>query len=169
MSISIQYRGSISDPARVANLADEVEDIARIMGWPYELWNEDWNCPMDAHFESIRGAGIQIVGHTALQGICLHPHPQAEPLWLVFRPDGTLSSPFHLALDAGERYPPKKVWLSTETQWAGPEIHAALVRLLLHLRKRYVHDLELRDATGFPQSGDEARLRLFFDAMDAVQ
>ncbi len=168
MSISIQYRGSICHPARVEALTDEVEDIAKIMRWPYELWDEDWAVAPGAHFESVRGAGIQIVGHTGLQGICLHPHPQAEPLWLVFRPDGTLSSPFHLALDAGEGYPPKKVWLSTETQWAGPQTHAAIVRLLLHLKKRYLHNLELRDATGFPETGDEERLRLFFDALDAV-
>lgn len=168
MSISIQYRGSISAPADVEALTEEAEDIAGIMRWPCEIWDEDWQRSPDAHFESVRGAGIQIVGHTALRGICLHPHPQCEPLWLVFRPDGALSSPFHLALDAGEGYPLRNVWLSTETQWAGPEVHAALLRLLRHLKKRYIPDLEVRDPAGFWDSDDEKRLKLFFDALYAL-
>ena len=168
MSISIQYRGSISRPADLEALTEEAEDIAKIMRWPCEIWDDDWKQPPNAHFESVRGAGIQIVGHTTLRGICLHPHPHSEPLWLVFRPDGALSSPFHLALDAGEGYPQKKVWLSTETQWAGPETHAALARLLRHLTKRYMPDLEVRDASGFWESDDENHLQLFFDALYAL-
>lgn len=168
MSISIQYRGSMTHTAEVEVLMEEAEDIANIMRWPCELWGEDWNRPPDVHFESVRGGGIQIVGHSALRGISLQPHPLCEPLLLLFRPDGSMSSPFQLALDAGEGYPPKQIWLSTETYSAGYQAHAAIVRLLQHLKKRYLHNLEIRDATGFADSGDEGRLQAFFKALIAV-
>lgn len=168
MSISIQYRGQITNSADVQALTEEVEDIAKIMRWPCEVVDESWDLPPDAHFESIPGAGIQIVGHTGLKGICLHPHPRCEPLWFVFRSDGIMSSPFLLALDAGEGYPPKSAWLSTETQAAGPEAHTAIARLLHRIKNRYVHNLEVRDPSGFWESGDENRLRLFFDALFAI-
>lgn len=168
MSISIQYRGSMANTAEVETLMEEAEDIANIMRWPCEIWDEDWNRPPGVHFESIRGGGIQIVGHSALRGISLQPHPLCEPLLLLFRPDGSMSSPFQLALDAGEGYPQKQLWLSTETYSAGYLAHASIVRLLQHLKKRYLHNLEIRDATGFADSGDEARLQAFFHALSAV-
>jgi hypothetical protein len=43
-----------------------------------------------------------------------------------------------------------------------------LVRLLQHLKKRYIHNLEIRDATGFADFGDETRLLAFFNALIAV-
>jgi len=169
MSISIQYRGCLAWSGNVSALTEEVSDIARSMAWAYEVWDEDWETPINAHFESIRGLGIQIVGHSALRGICLHPHPQIEPLWLVFRPDGSLSSPFHIALDAGEGYPTRSVWLSIKTGGAGPKTHAAIVRLLDYLDKRYCLSLEIQDAADFFNSGDEEKLNLLFRAMDAVR
>lgn len=168
MSISIQYRGNLTNTAEVDALMEEAEDIANIMRWPCEIWDEDWNRTPDAHFESVRGGGIQIVGHCGLRGISIQPHPLCEPLLLLFRPDGSMSSPFQLALDAGEDYPYKPLWLSTETYAAGYLAHAAIVRLLLHLKKRYIHNLEIRDATGFADSGDEPRLQAFFNALSAV-
>lgn len=168
MSISIQYRGCMARTAQVLACMEELADIAGIMGWSYNLWEEDWEVAPDAHFESISGAGIQIRGHSALRGICLYPHPNIEPLWLVFRRDGSLSSPFHIALDAGEGYPPRRVWLSTETGGAGPDTHMAIIRLLDYLNKRYGLQLEVQDSSGFSQTGDEVSLRLLFRAMNAV-
>lgn len=168
MSISIQYRGSMANTAEVDTLMEEAEDIANIMRWPCEIWAEDWNLQPDVHFESVRGGGIQIVGHSALRGISIQPHPLCEPLVLLFRPDGSMTSPFQLALDAGEGYPNKQLWLSTETYSAGHLVHAAIVRLLQHLKKRYIHNLEIRDATGFADFGDEAKLQAFFNALIAV-
>lgn len=169
MHINIQYRGFIASTARVPSFMDELADIAEIMNWPYELWEEDWKIAPDAHFESVRGVGVQVKGHSALRGICMYPHPQMDPLWLVFRPDGSMSSPFQIAVDAADGYPPRRIWLSSKTGNAGPDMHITILRLFDYLNKRYDLHLEIQDPTDFFQTGDEVKLRQLFRVTDTVR
>jgi hypothetical protein len=89
-----------------------------------------------------------------VKGIAITP-PECETAFLTFLPDGTLCSPVKLIF-----YDPSVNDLmievvQTKTQYAGPEIHIALIKLLRYLAKRYFESFHLDDEGNYWETGDE--------------
>lgn len=158
MGISIQYRGSINDARSIYAFIREVADIVETMNWDYDILDQKWRTIPTAHFEHDSDEGVKIVGNTCLKGIQFIPHPKCEPVWLFFTSAGNLSTPFHVALDAEDLYPERKVWITTLTHYAGPEVHIAILKLFRHLKNTYISDLEVHDEGGYWETNDRDAL-----------
>ena len=158
MGISIQYRGSLNDQKSIYAFIKEVVDIVETMNWEYDILDQKWKAIPTAHFEHQGDDGIQIIGNTCLKGVQFIPHPKCEPVWLFFTAAGYLSTPFHVALDAEELYPERKVWITSITHYAGADVHIAVINLLKHLKRNYISDLEVHDEGGYWESSDRGLL-----------
>ena len=168
MGISIQYRGSINSTKTIYAFIKEVADIMDTMNWDYDILDQKWRAIPTAHFEHVDEEGIKIVGNTCLKGIQFVPHPKCEPVWLFFTSAGFMSTPFHVALDAEELYPERKVWITTLTHYAGPDVHIAILNLFKHLKRTYIHDLEVHDEGGYWASGDRLALVRRIEHLDKM-
>lgn len=169
MGVTIQYRGKISDKRIIFQLIEEVEDIAKTEGWLYQTLNENWAMEPTAKLESSEGPGIQIVGHTGLKGLRFQPHPECESVWLFFNYAGILTTPFRVALDAEEHYPKRKSWVSTKTQFSTLATHVKIINLFRYLKKKYIHDLELMDETGYWETADLQVLEKYYNREEALK
>ena len=159
MGLSIHYRGALTDKRAVYHLIDEVEDIAKAMKWKYKVLDQDWSQRPTATFDSIAGGGVSIVGELALKGISFQVHPKCEWIHLVFNASCVISSPVQVAMSASEGYPAHAQWLSVKTQFAGPEAHIAIIRLLQYLKGKYLHDLEVTDEGDYWETGNYDTLK----------
>lgn len=164
MGISIHYRGRINDVAMVTSLTDELEDFAQSLGWRTQHWREDWTKPGTERI-SQREGHIRITGHVPLQGVTLFPHKDCEPLSLTFDPKGYLVEPASMATVAKGKMKPERAWVSIKTQFAPLETHISIIKLLQHLKKRYIASLEVHDEGGYWESGDVRELRRRLDSI----
>lgn len=149
MGITIHYRGRINSFDLIEPLSDEVEDIARSLGWGIHLWHEDLSKPNTARVMR-RKDYIEICGHVPLRGLTLFPRPDCEQISLTFDPTGNLTTALGMTLIASGERKSGESWLSVKTQFSPLEIHITIVKLMHYLKKRYVGDLEVHDdgATG---------------------
>jgi hypothetical protein len=132
MGITIHYKGSLRDAALTAELAEEIADICKSMGWQYET-----------------------VGKDDVSGIIFQPHPKCEIVELVFDRKGRLINPLVYPDDD----PALMVeWVHTKTQFAGPDVHIAVVKLLKYLKRKYLTDLEVEDEGEYWTREDRAYL-----------
>lgn len=168
MGVTIKYRGKISDKTSVFSLIDEIEDIAKTQNWPYQILDEDWAIEPNAKLESGDGSGIQIIGHTGLKGLRFKPHSAGEDIWLYFNKSGILTTPFRIALDAEENYPQRKSWVSSNTKNADVDTHLKIINIFRYLKKKYLHDLELRDETGYWENEDLNQLKKYYQVREIV-
>lgn len=138
MGLSIHYSGTIKDFARINELIAEVADICQSLNWTYHIIKEP-------------NAG-------QLNGICFSPE-KCEPIFLTFLPGGRMCSPVNLmnrdlyeknGLDAELVYT-----TSTKTQFAGPDAHIAIIKLLRYLKEKYFSVFELSDEGMYWETVDE--------------
>jgi hypothetical protein len=127
MGITIHYSGSINSPSRIDNFCDELADIADSMQWPFHRINTI------ADFADSDETGPS----TDLNGIILELHPDCESLAFLFDSSGQLRSPTLLMSEPFDT--DNYNWI--KTQFAGPKIHIAVVKLLKYLQKVYMHNL----------------------------
>lgn len=159
MGLTIHYKGALTDKRAIGRFIDEVEDIAKSMEWPYSILDQDWSRPPDITVSHHLPGRISLEGHAGLKGISFSPHPQCETVSLFFNASCFLTSPWGVAISAEEGYPAMADWQSVKTQFAGPEIHVVIVRLLRYLQGKYLHDLEVQDEGGYWENGDFEALK----------
>ncbi|MCO6478652.1 MAG: hypothetical protein J5I94_18610 [Phaeodactylibacter sp.] len=159
MGLSLHYRGSLTDKRAVHQLVEEVEDIAKAMNWKYTILDEDWSKAPTAGLDNTDTGGIQITGTLALKGISFQVHPKCEWVYLFFNASCVISSPVQVAMSASEGYPAHAQWHAVKTQFAGPDAHVAIVRLLRYLKGKYLHDLEVTDEGKYWETGDYEYLK----------
>jgi hypothetical protein len=104
-----------------------------------------------------------------LKGIKLFVHPQTDPLWFTFDKEGVLTRLGYFAVDhygskRGEQPGRRFEFIhqsqaSIQTSIGGIELHQTAIRLLDHLKKRYVPDLGVRDDTGYWEDRDDDKLK----------
>jgi hypothetical protein len=149
MGLSIHYSGSIKQHPRIDDLVDEVSDICKSFGWAYHLFD----------------------GNNAdkIKGICFSPQ-NCEPIFLTFLPKGRMCSPVNLSnKDIYKENGLDEQLLfttSTKTQFAGPNAHMAIIRLLLYLKQRYFATFELDDEGKYWETMDERILLKQFARYD---
>ena len=138
MGLSIHYQGKIKDYALIDEIVAEVTDICKSMGWKYYL--------MDVNEKEKTKITSPHVRYTPedVKGITFSPE-ECEPIILTFLPDGNLVCWIklihydHLTNDLAIE------WVHTKTQFAGPDTHIAVVKLLYYLSDKYFSFFELDD------------------------
>jgi hypothetical protein len=157
------------DLGRMEDMQEEFLDIAGTQTWPSEI--VDGSFSRLRKEESNRRAAVQTLSPPlSLKGIKLVIHPQTDPLWFTFDDAGVLTRLGYYAVDY---YPGRKAaaapsrrfefihqsQASIQTTVGGPDLHLTALRLLDHLKRRYVPDLRVQDETGYWENRNEAALR----------
>ncbi|MHC4392287.1 MAG: hypothetical protein ACYS22_13375 [Planctomycetota bacterium] len=135
-------------PERIAELSAEVADICTDMKWECHVFDGDWTRPAVTEL-AVLPSVTEVTGHLALKGVTFSPHSECESVQFLVDAAGVLRSIPCVGFD----------WISVKTQFAPPEIHVAVVRLLRYLKKRYLPSLEVRDEGGYWATGDLDALR----------
>jgi hypothetical protein len=149
MGLSIHYSGHIRDYADIDEMMVEVADICENLNWTYHL--------------------LEGNNSDHLKGICFSPEG-CEPVFLTFLLNGRMCSAVNLMhkdiyednnLDSELLYT-----TSTKTQFAGPDAHIALIKLLRYLKGKYFAAFELNDEGMYWETMDEKVLHAQFARYD---
>ncbi|MEP7110719.1 MAG: hypothetical protein ABI760_22185 [Ferruginibacter sp.] len=139
MGLCIYYKGSIISEDLLEPLIEEVTDICRSLGW--------------------RSTTLDGIGDDDnLRGVCFGPE-KSEPIFLTFIPGGRLCSPVSLMcreIYDGIQFEKELMYTAgTKTQFAGPDAHIAIIKLLKYISKKYLKDFTLTDEGDYWETGDE--------------
>lgn len=157
MGITIHYRGKLNDIKQIYKIKDELIDIAKSMGWEWDSLDEDWNKPNTAKLIHQKNRA-EIKGHLPLKGISFVPHPDSDTVSFYFDGTGKLQTPIGMVL-INEGKIEHDGCVSVKTQFAPPEVHITIVKLLKYLKKKYISNLIVRDEGEYWETGDENILR----------
>ena len=149
MAIKIEYRGKIKDIKLVNSLMDEVDEIGKTLGWKVKL----------AQPYSSRKKYKQYLD---LFGISLTP-PKSESIYFTFLQDGTLMTPTTILLDQVEEVLEEEYQASTKTQFAGPDIHLAVIQLMKYVSKKYLEDFNVKDSTDYWNTNEREDVEIAFE------
>lgn len=156
MGVTIHFQGTLQDKSHITSFIEELTDIAKTMNWQTQVLDEDWSQPSTAKLSSAKN-GVEITGYLALKGMLIHLHPDCEPLTLFFDAKGCLTSPFDCALGNDEKTK-ENSYIFVKTQFAPPDIHITIIRLLKYLQKKYIPNLEVQDEGGYWDNEDKQEL-----------
>ena len=153
--IKLRYRGKLKDPKHVPQLILETEDICRINGWSYKIWDEDWSKPSNIKM-GVSEQKIQAEGHAPLKGISLNIG-ESETVWLTFLPNGLLQSLITLANPVFFLNDAEFPWQRVKTGFDGATTHLALCKLFRYLANKYFKVFEVLDESNYwIEKDDEA-------------
>ena len=162
MGLSIHYSGSFNPVASLADMIEEVKEIAEIYHWKYFVFEQ-------AFPENSLGKEEY---NEDIYGICFTP-PGCETVSLSFLSNGRMSDLVHLksfGMDENQEERSCLYALSVKTQYAGIEIHKLIIHLLKYLDKKYWLDFKVTDEGQYWETGDEELLKETFkrytDLMD---
>ena len=111
-------------------------DMCKGLNWTYELLNDD-----------------------RIKGIIVGPD-ESEPLWFTFVPDGRTCNVISLQYtDPNDKY---YSLCAVKTQFAGPEAHMAMIKMLRYISDKYFSEIEVMDEGEYWETGDEENLRNIF-------
>ncbi len=162
MGITIHYSGRFNPSVHLSELIEEVEDIAKMQGWEYHVFEREF----PAANSTYRMTQSHPISKTAnLHGIMLSP-PHCEPVQFTFLSNGQMCSPLSLQCfgDSTDEAEQEFLYmLFTKTQFAGTEIHKFIVGLLRYLSNKYLLDFEVNDEGEYWETGDEALLKQNFE------
>lgn len=162
MGLTIYYSATVKDRNQLKYMTDEVADICRSMDWTYHILDDDVVLP--AEIASHLGLPV---GNLTYYGIIFNPHPSCEPIYLTFL-EGKLVMPTAIEFMDLETDPEHFYIGFTKTQFAGPEVHATIIRLLKYLEVKYLNFDRFVDDTGFWDTGDPEDLERSFNRMNFV-
>jgi hypothetical protein len=137
MGLTIHYKGQLRPGTDIGALVDELFDFAQQLDWKYTVLHDE-----------------------RVHGIVLNPGHNCESVWMVFTPEGRLVQPIWLARGETDEDFLYQLW--TKTQFAGEEMHMAIVKLLHYLDDRYFETFEVYDEGEYWESGDPERLKTIF-------
>ncbi len=157
MGVSIHYRGALQEPLQVFALCEDLEDVAASMGWDCTKLNEDWTRPNTAQLEH-NETGPEITGHLPLKGVSLNVHPECESVSFFFDSEGKLQDVMTMMMVRDGAIDPEHAYVHVKTQFASPETHITIVKLLRYLKKKYIPDLEVMDEGEYWETGDQENL-----------
>jgi len=157
LGITIHFQGKLKNQLMINSLIDELIDISETMEWKWHSLDEDWSKPATARF-SLNKNGIEISGTLALKGIQINLHPDCEPLFIYYDREGNLRTPASVALLNEGKIKPGDIYISVKTQFAPPDVHISIVKLLKYLKKQYMHNLKVIDEGNYWNMEDEEDL-----------
>ncbi len=168
MGLAFHYSACIRKQELIKPLVTEVEDICQSMNWEYTLWDKVSEFPATS-IPKEPGTGDPKSIH--LQGILFTP-PECETVSLLFTPSGRMTA-FPNLLSA-ESYVVNGLdidliyTVSVKTQYAGVDLHIALMNLLKYLEGKYLTDMEVSDEGEYWERMDKNYLAERFAANWAV-
>ena len=148
MGLSIHYSGYIRDKNLLAQLIGEVKDICETLDWAAQTIDDD-----------------------EIKGVSFAPEG-SEPVFLTFNQHGRLLSPINIVVkeiyDGIQLGKDLIFTASTKTQYAGPDAHIALIKLLKHVPAKYLDDFRLSDEGYYWETDDEELLLIQFRNYNAA-
>ena len=147
MGLTIFYSGRLKNVQQIPTLIDEVCDICDGLQWCCEI------------FEPSK--------HYPLSGVVFCP-PGSEEIWLTFMSNGCLASPASLYDITGDPIPlSNNIVVDSIVQYAGPEAHMELIKVLRYLSKKYFSRFSVTDESEYWKSGDPEKCRDWFLMFDS--
>ncbi len=135
MGITIHYHGSLNDVSEIDNFCEEMADISREMDWDYREIDD-----------------VLFKDRIHYKGIITRPHPDSESLTFVFDDEGFLTNYFLLKVsDRPDKFARN---LFIKTQFAPPEIHVTIIKLLKYFKKKYFSNLDVHDEGDYWEKED---------------
>jgi hypothetical protein len=157
MGITIHYRGQLKSPELIGQVCSKLEEMAKLMGWEYKLFDKNLNRPNTAKLDHSGNSPV-ITGQLPLKGIQLNIHKDCESFSLFFDKHGILHDIIQMATDNSEK-DEKTSYLHVKTQFAPLEVHIAIIRLLKYLHENFFNFLEVIDEGEYWQTEDESLLQ----------
>jgi hypothetical protein len=154
MGLSIHYSGSIRRYSLVEELVEEVEDICKSLNWNYNVWTAKETPGPNAERHKTHSLDYRV---NDLKGISISPDG-SEPLFLTFLPNSALCSPFKLLYNDPVTNDLMIEVIHTKTQYAGPDTHMAILKLLRYLKGKYFTELEVNDEGLYWETQDKETL-----------
>lgn len=157
MGIAISYRGRLKSVDLIESFCEELIKIAELMGWDYNVLDEDFSKPTDARIDATENR-CEIVGHLAIKGINLNIHEKCSSLSFFFDSDGILRDLLQMVeprVVEGDGLP----YTFLKTQSAPLEVHMTVVKLLRFLGSKYFETFEVSDEGQYWETGDAALLK----------
>lgn len=147
MGLSIHYWGKIKDYALIGAMTAEVEDICKSLNWQYQVFDtQKSKLKLEATAEKYTPHDVK--------GVSFTPE-ESETIFLTFLPDATLYCPVKLIYYHPATNDLMIEVLHTKTQFAGPDTHIAILKLLHYLKEKYFESFELNDEGYYWEKGDE--------------
>ncbi len=161
MGITIHYKGKLKSPGLIEQVRDELEDIAKDMGWRYSIFDEDLNKPNTAKLV-VDDSGGNITGHLPLKGIIIYVHKDCEPLTFYFDKNGFLRNIIAMATD--EKDDETNICANwVKTQFAPLDVHITIIKLFKYLKEKYFAEFEVFDEGDYWDTGDKNILKAKMD------
>ena len=136
MGLSFHYSGRIREHDKIDALVEEVKDMSKDLNWTYNILDDD-----------------------QIKGILVSTE-ESEPLWFTFVPDGRTCNVINLQYtDPDDKY---YSLCAVKTQYAGPEVHMAMIKMLRYISEKYFSEIEVFDEGEYWETGDEENLRKIF-------
>src|SRR5690606_17128947 len=138
MGLSIHYSGYIKHKDLITPLVEEVSDISQTLNWKHQTFDDD-----------------------EISGISFAPQG-SESVFLTFDINNRLLSPISILtkdIYDGVQFDKDLLFTaSTKTQFAGPDAHIAIIKLLKYISGKYLSGFELMDEGNYWGTGDEKLL-----------
>lgn len=164
MGITIHYEGAFSPEKKLSEMISELEDIAKIQKWKYDIFEREfpsdilqfpWGKNEKHHPEN-------------LYGILLAP-PDCEPLWFTFLSNGysaTVMGLEHWSRSKADIEKEMTHYCFTKTQFAGKDVHKIIIHLFRYISQKYYAEFKLSDETRYWETNDEKKLEEAFTRMN---
>jgi len=149
MGVTIHYKGKLNSADNIDSFCEEMEDIAKSMGWKHTVIDKfDKN------------------DKTPVKGIIIRPHEKSESLQLISDQHGNLRNVFAFEF-AGEDS--ELTYMNfIKTQFAPVEIHISVIKLLKYIHKKYISNLDVYDEGDYWQTGDPKVLKGKIDFLNTA-
>jgi hypothetical protein len=135
MGLSIHYSGYIKDTALINQLVAELEDICKTFNWNYNILHDE-----------------------VIDGILFSP-PESEPVHFTFNKEGRLLPVTSVILkdmyESNEVERELMFTAFTKTQFAGPDVHKAIIKLIRYISQKYFSTFNLTDESYYWETNDE--------------
>ena len=154
MGLSFHYSGRIANPDLLSDLIDEIEDIAKVYRWKYNIYERYFQ-------ENTIGKPDY---NQNIYGITFTP-TDCETISVSFLSNGRMSSRSHLIFWGHTPEQPEREYLymlSVKTQYAGAELHMFIIQLFRYLNTKYFTDFKLSDEGQYWETNDETILKTTF-------
>ncbi len=156
MGITIHYGGKLNSINQLEDFRYEIKDIAKDMGWQYNLLDNDINEPNTSRFEN-----GTIVGHIPLRGIALEIHEDVEPLSFYFDKDGTIQNILSVVFRDDDQLNVSSDFV--KTQFAPVAVHITIIKLLRYIKSKYIFNLNVTDEGEYWETNDSIKLQEKFN------
>ena len=162
MGLSLHYTAKLRKSEYLPELIEEIIDICQSLNWPCREIDS-------AEPKSVNPTGTDASEEPAnairLRGVLFTP-PECETFSLLFSPDGRLLDLIKLAAGFAPDAAEQALHVSVKTQFAGPDVHSALVKLLRYLEKKYLADVSVIDEGAYWETEDRQELERRFARID---